>query len=512
MKNARPQIARALFLSFFSLTSVWIYANKVKVENVRLTNQNTTTDVKDIEFDISWENSWRTSATPGNHDACWVFAKYRLTSGTAWNHATLSVTDGDHSAPTGSTIDAVADGKGIFIYRDADGSGNNDWDNVQLNWAYGVDGLADIDSVEIAVFAIEMVNIPEGGFDLGDGNGVTSGVNAFELVGTENTAVAITDGLSAMIETDASTSLDDILVAQTGFYLDGDGGIDLTGDGDFDDPDENGNFPVGYNEMYCMKYEISQGQFVDFVNKLTTTQANVLISAEAVARQNISGSGNSWGTTSPNRPRDLGAYDLMSYLDWAALRPMTETEFEKICRGTTSAVANEYAWGTTSIHATAYTLGLDGTEQEEITNMGTGTGNASHSLTDDTINGPLRCGIFAAGSANNTREETGGTFYGVMEMSGNLSEIVVFLGDADGRAFDGSNGDGEIFSTGYADQSGWPGYDGTDNNLADGAMTIRGGDYSNSAVFLRISNRSAISAHPTTSGVNLYGGRGVRNP
>ena len=499
-----------LFMALLSITSTTL-ANNVKVENVRLRNQNTTTDEKEVEFDLSWENSWRTSAAPYNWDACWVFAKYRLTSASTWNHVTLSTTDGDHTAPTGSSIDAVGDGKGIFIFRNADGSGNNDWDNVRLLWDYGLDGLADSDSVEIAVFAIEMVYIPEGGFDLGDGNGASESLYAFELAGTENTRVPITNALSALIETDASTSYDDAQLASTGIYLDGDGGIDLDGDGDFADPNENGSFPVGYNAMYAMKYEISQGQYVDFVNKLDASQTSGLIAAESTARQNIAGSGNTWASSTPNRPKDLGMYDLWAYLDWAALRPMTETEYEKICRGTNSAITGEYAWGTTNLYASAYTLSLDGTEEEVITNLGSATGNASYNTTDGTLDGPLRCGVFAASSGNHTREETGGSFYGVMEMAGNLGEVVVFLGDPDGREFDGSNGDGMVAATGYANVAGWPGYDGLDNNQNDGGASVRGGHYDLSSNYMRVSDRFSGTAHPAT-GTNLYGGRGVRNP
>lgn len=500
-----------LGILLLSIASSIALANNVRVENVRLRNQNVVSDTKEVEFDLSWENSWRTSAAPSNYDACWVFAKYRLTSASTWNHLTLSTTDGDHTAPSGSAIDAVADGKGIFIFRNADGSGNNDWDDVRLQWTYAIDGLADSDSVEIAVFAIEMVYIPEGSFDLGDGNGSTESSNAFELVGTNNLAVTITNALSAQIETDASTIYDDTQLGSTGLYLDGDGGIDLNGDGDFADADENGSFPVGYNAMYCMKYEVSQGQYVDFVNKLDASQTSVLIAAESASRQNIAGSGNTWATSTPNRPKDLGIYDLWAYLDWAALRPMTETEFEKICRGSNAALTGEYVWGTTAIHASAYALSLDGTEEEVITNMGSGTGNASYTLTDDVLDGPLRCGIFAASSGNHTRVETGGTFYGVMEMGGNLAEVVVFLGDPDGRSFDGSNGDGEIAATGYANQAGWPSYDGLDNNFADQGATVRGGHHGLAATYMRISDRLFVNQHPTSGG-NVYGGRGVRNP
>jgi formylglycine-generating enzyme required for sulfatase activity len=495
----------------FCLSANMLLANNVTVENVSLTNQNSTTDVKDIQFDISWDNSWRTSAAPNNWDACWVFAKYRLTSGTVWSHATLSTTNADHNAPSGSTIDAVSDGKGVFIHRSADGSGNNNFDAVRINWDYGIDGLLDNDSVQICVFAIEMVNIPNGDFTLGDGNGTNESLYAFESATNNNTAVSITPALSELIETDGSGS-DDVQLRSTGLYLDGDGGIDLNGNGSFADAGDNANFPVGYNEIYCMKYEITQGQYAEFANKLNTGQAAAIIANHTDNRINISGSGTSWSSTTPNRAMDMGWYEFCAYLDWAALRPMTETEFEKIARGTNAAVYGEYPWGTTNLHAAAYTLNFDGTGSEAITNMGTTTGNANYNTTEGAKNGPLRSGIFAAGSANNTREETGGSYYGVMELSGNICEQVVFMGAAAGRAFDGSHGDGEVHSTGFANVSGWPAFDGADNNLNDGGFIPRGGDWNGPVTEMRTSDRTLIGTHPTTTGSDVYGGRGIRTP
>jgi len=494
------------YLAILFMASIqFALANNVKVENISLTNQNTTTDVKDIEFDISWENSWRTVAAPANWDACWIVAKYRVTTGSTWEHATLSSVDGDHTPTSGNTIKAVADGMGVYIYRDADGSGNNNFDNVRIRWDYGADGLVDEDSVEICVFAVEMIYIPDGNFELGDGDGTTTETtHAFELASSNNTPVSISTSLSATLETDASTTYDDAILGSTGIRLDGDGGIDEDNNGSVDHP----NFPVGYNAIYCMKYEISQGQYVEFVNKLTSGQAANLIAITSANRENISGSGSVWSSTTPDRPKGMNWFDLCAYLDWMALRPMTETEYEKICRGTTAATKGEYAWGNTSIYTTAYTLNFDGTSSEQISNMGTSTGNANYNSVDPS--GLVRCGIFAASSANNTREETGGTYYGVMEMSGNIYEQVVFLGDPDGRDFDGSNGDGEVHSSGYGNVAGWPGYDGaTDIDFNDNGFTIRGGYYSSSTTPLRVSDRTYVNNHVTTRS-SIYGGRGVR--
>ncbi len=89
-------------------------ANNVVVSNISLTGQNTTSDFTLVQFDITWENSWR---DPGNHDAAWVFVKYSTDGGGTWNHATLATSG--HTAPSGSTIDTPSDSMGVFIYRNA---------------------------------------------------------------------------------------------------------------------------------------------------------------------------------------------------------------------------------------------------------------------------------------------------------------------------------------------------------------------------------------------------------
>jgi hypothetical protein len=43
-----------------------------------------------------------------------------------------------------------------------------------------------------------------------------------------------------------------------------------------------------------------------------------------------------------------------------------------------------------------------------------------------------------------------------MEMTGNVFENVVSVGDTYSRAFDGLPGDGQISATGYPNQPGWP--------------------------------------------------------
>ena len=122
-----------LTINFVLLLCSGIFANNISTANVKLTGQNTTTHTTQVQFDISWENSWRTSSGPNNWDAAWVFVKYRVNSYGPWQHAYLNASG--HITPAGSTINVglltpgtgfnatTNPGMGTFIYRSANGSG-----------------------------------------------------------------------------------------------------------------------------------------------------------------------------------------------------------------------------------------------------------------------------------------------------------------------------------------------------------------------------------------------------
>jgi len=202
--------------------------------------------------------------------------------------------------------------------------------------------------------------------------------------------------------------------------------------------------------------------------------------------------------------------DLVAYLDWSGLRPISEFEFEKICRGPGAPVSGEYAWGTTNIKSSAsrYTVSNQGEDDEDITaNYETtaGTGNAMYSQVNPTANasfGPLRGCIFAANPSNSGRETSGASYYGVMEMSGNIWERPVVIGNATGRAFTGTHGDGSITAAGAANPTSWP------VGSATGAG-LRGGTWQTNASQLRVTDRYYGVCSDNTR-ANWAGGRGGR--
>ena len=244
---------------------------------------------------------------------------------------------------------------------------------------------------------------------------------------------------------------------------------------------------------------------------LTTTQAgNRFPDRNGSIRHTISSDGGSPPTYTagvPDRACNWISWaDGAAYADWSGLRPMTELEYEKASRGTLAPVADEYAWGTTNRHASAYSISTDGTPDATVSNPGSGTGNASYNVTDGLINGPLRVGIFAASFAPSSpsRQEAGATFYGVMEMSGNLKERPVTIGNSKGREFTGTHGDGVLTSSGEANVVTRP------PGATALGIGLRGGARDNAPSLLRVSNRSnaAFTVAPRFSG---YGFRAVRS-
>ena len=473
-----------------------VYANHIQAENVTITHSEPD-DWCRIKFDISWDNSWKDTT---NRDAAWVFVKYKK-SGGAWKHATLSDNSTKHIAPSGSTIDAPSGGKGIFIYRSSDDTGSVDWNNIFLRWNYGTDGISKTDTVKVKVFAIEMVYIPEGSFALHTG-GDGASANFEKADGTISSENALAEGAITWDRSESSWC-----GAGTS---DGSSGYNAA---------LVANYPKGYKAIYCMKYEISQGQYADFLSLLTDAQDNNRYPGRnGNYRHTITGTYGSYSASVPDRACNyLNWADGLACADWAGLRPMTELEFEKICRGSESA-GTDYAWGSTTI--TAATT-ISGTENgtETITNS-----NANCCYNDiafmggDGGKGPLRCGIFATGSS--TRQQSGASYYGVMEMSGNLWERCITVAkycwnnstwnnETGAGSFDGQHGDGSFTGTGFADVTNWPSPTVTSGSTALGAG-VRGGSWYHGSWAGRVSDRdSAASAYAARD--STYGFRCVRS-
>ena len=475
-----------LLLLFTIISSTVSFANNLAISNVSLTGQNTTSHYSLVNFDISWDNSWRVSTGPSNWDAVWVFVKYRIKTQTTWNHATLNWVDGTgsgdgHTEPANTDINSSNDNGsngayGVFIHRDAVMvQGSVSYSGVELRWDYGVDGLSDADSVEVCVFGIEMVYVAQGSFELGSGG--SESVAFYKYPTTTNT-YTVSSEAAFPVGTTAGN-----LYYPSSFTDDQSGPILAA-------------FPKGYNAFYCMKYEITQEQYAEFLNKLTAAQdGNRFPNQNGNYRHAITGSAGSRTTSNPYVACNyLSWADIAAYLDWVALRPMTELEYEKACRGIVSPVANEYAWGSTAV------TGATGISNAGLTNETASNAGANCVYNNAAgVQGPMRAGCLGQGV--NTRVGVGASYYGIMELSGNLWERPVTIGNPIGRAFTGVNGDGVLDVNGDANTANWP------NTSATGAG-FRGG-YWNSGAYLNVSNRALASSTNGTRNKS-FGGRGCR--
>jgi formylglycine-generating enzyme required for sulfatase activity len=486
--NMKKQLLTFIFAICISLTS---FANGISVTSVSASGSNVT-------FTLAWNNSWHAGATtPANWDAAWVFIKYQNCTDNAWNHGTINASG---NSITGSTlqIDQVADAKGVFVRRIAQGSGNVSA-SVTLSLASLPPG-----TVNFKVFAIEMVNVPQGSYALGDATAINAPFT--EQAITAETALAANLLISGSALLPAA-------------------------------------FPKGFNAFYCMKYEVSAQQYVDFLNSLTYNQqlnraggsaatifpsqpAGTLNAVGQHSRIEIKTPGIDYGANATSQPavyaceRDndgvydeanadglymgcgyLSYEDVMSYLDWAALRPMTEMEFEKACRGGINRLAGEYAWGSVAIRPAGASGVINAGADNEASNDMIANGN----IGDGYIARPVRGG-FAAG-ASSTRQTSGATHYGIMEMSGSVWEYCVAAVGTNPITFTGGLGDGSLDVNGKYNVANWL------SSLT--SRTARGGGYPYYSGYVNyyffVGNRSQINFDTNlTTRTAEFGGRGVR--
>lgn len=493
--SRRKKILAGFILGVLLLAGPSLRANNLQFTNLQVVNVNVGGGYAQLQFNVSWDNSWRDAA---NWDATWVFFKFRPAgSSGAWQHASLNLTG--HALPAGATAEIPADGKGAFLYRSAVGSGTTSFSNVRLRWNYGVDGLASVTNVEVKALGIEMVYVPAGGFAVGDGQADPAQLYGNFEAGTTGAPFSITSENALTLGGGGVGSLGNN--NRVNQFANGLGGatVDCANDGclggsgdDFNDVVTQtlpAAFPKGFQAFYGMKYELSQRQFVDMLNCLTPAQQNAYLAQTgtyfyfgslADNRYGIDLTGGAYSTSAPYVPMIFCDWiKAAAYADWAALRPMTELEFEKACRGFANPVTNEYAWGNAN---------LDLSDDLSLNNFGQASEGIAAGYTSDGVAGNAwvragsqvmstvaRVGIFAAHAANTGRVASGSSVWGMMEMSGNAWERAVSVGHPEGRKFTGLHGDGVLDANGLANVTNWPGtFNGT-SVMANVGVGYRGG-------------------------------------
>ncbi|MBU3744645.1 MAG: hypothetical protein FGM61_08900, partial [Sediminibacterium sp.] len=261
MKRLRLHIVTSLivFLGF----SIVSYANNIVVSSISLTGRNTSTQSVRVQFNLSWDNSWRTTSAPFNWDAAWVFVKYKIGTTGDWKHATL--------ATSGHTIPSIAsttqnDAAGLFIYSSTSTTSPGTFNPtaIQLIWNYGSDGVSSDAKITVRVYAMEMVYHPPGGFQVGSG-----AINNGEFRRANDVTASAPASTFTITGTNPTLQGNSSAASPTNLGAYNNTSTDLTGTGT---ASLATGFPTGFNSFYAMKYEISQQQYVDFLNTLTYTQ------------------------------------------------------------------------------------------------------------------------------------------------------------------------------------------------------------------------------------------------
>lgn len=417
-----------------------------------------------------------------------------------WEHARLNNTG--NIAPTGASIqvglvdetntynNSSNPAVGAFIYRSSAGTGNNLFTSAGVRWNYASQGVSDTATVAVRVFASEMVLVPQGSYYLGSG-----GLNTGEFYTAPTTTSTYLVNSESPITVGSLAG--NLYYASTTYGGDRNGPVPAA-------------FPKGFSAFYMLKYELSQQGYVEFLNALNSDVSSNRYPGKSSWRHAITVTGGVYSTSNPFIACSyLSWADGSAWLDWAGLRPFTELEFEKACRGVALPIPDECAWGTSTAFLGDYTLSNIGTSNEGIaSNYSTSAGNSWNASTVGTAGGPVRCNIFSSNAANTGRVTSGSSYYGIMELSGNLYERVVVIGNSAGRSFTGVHGNGSLSSSANQDVVNWPLGDGSANDAL--GTGFRGGHWQSGDALSRVSTRSQAVLTNSTRQMNV-GIRGVRS-
>jgi formylglycine-generating enzyme required for sulfatase activity len=537
-------LQRLLLPAIFCWMALGTNANNLTITGLSVAQTGSTGGT--VTFTVGWNNCWNlgTVAAPNNWDAVWLFVKFRncnASPAVPFTHGTLtysgstipsvyqamtSLPQASYYSANGSTVisGSLDDPNGIMLVPTTSGTQSSVSGTVTL----AVSNLpSNASTVTVEVVGIEMVYVPQGPFYLGDGS--TNGSYCHFCASTTGVSSAL---IAAANETSTSSY----------YYVNGTGST-----GSAYASSVPAAWPKGYYSFYCMKYEITEDLYTQFLNTIGSSNAATHWIANSGSNRNAASQVNSYtfANSRPYRAQNwLSWSDWEAVLDWACLRPMTELEFEKACRGGSSTVGNgaeqnEYPWQNTSIvPATTFSGTENGTET--FTNAGANcvVANYSNYTNGDGGQGPVRAGIFA--TSTSTQQSSGATYYGIMEMGGDLREFVVQMNaTATADTFtrvvgDGIlatvNGPGNLSVIGDANAATWPAPEGAagTNGIGTQCYGQRGGDwYSGSndygaSSYDPVQTSSRYNCYVSTLGQYNYayyfgqgrgpinGGRGVR--
>ncbi len=428
-----------------------MWANNIRI---KLNGYNATT--KQLNITIAWDNSWH-DGSGQFRDAAWLFVKYKDVTNPEWQHAILANPTGagvlatDTLNSPGVRFDVLGRNASVapnpvgsrgYIVRRQKSSTVATQNNPEYAGVYNVAMTINATLVlptgvvlanpEFRVYALEMVDIPAGAFWAGDGT-------SFSYVR------ANASHQPKQISTEAA------------FQFSSDIGYTVN---------VQAAFPKGTYEYFTMKYELSNEAFAEYLNTLTRSQQNAVVGiayfstlatgnfvlpktivTASVSSENTpaafgcdANSNNILNELNDGQNKGFGCFNhgqMSAYLDWAALRPLTGYEYEKACRGPLYPIAGEYAWGSAVVTPVSINVDVNGPSESTSAQV-----DGPISMNGGYYNSSIRNGCYAKAVGSN-RVNSGGSYFGVMELSNGYHELHIGYGYATTwTGFTGALGDG----------------------------------------------------------------------
>ncbi|MFG0306852.1 MAG: formylglycine-generating enzyme family protein [Phycisphaerales bacterium JB040] len=388
-----------------------------------------------LELAPTWEGAWRDEL---NHDALWIIVR---ASAGASGHRPLRIAESDarHDDASAGPLEAVVspDAVGVFLRFAAHARGTA---SGSLSLRLTPDSLAWLETLpdpQLTAHAVEMVYVPAGEFWIGDVSERSLGYSSFFRSDGQGRP-------AGRFRIDSESPID--IGPGSLLYDPGKGGpAQYRGDARGPIP---GPFPKGTEAFYVMKREPTQGLYAEYLNELSPEARRQRRPDVAPGYREGRGTitlnrRNRFEAARPELPLNFTTWDDgMGLLDWLGLRPMTELEFAKACRGSDDTPADDYPWGTAS--------------KDTLERVRDDAGDLVE---------PDRSSAHPA-----DRVPLGASPYGIEDLGGSLWERCVTVGHPLGRAFTGTHGDGEVTPLGLATNQDWP-------NGSDGGIGYRGGGH-----------------------------------
>ena len=409
--------------------------NQAYSNNLQITNVTYDAGANTLNFDISWDNAFRVNS--GWTDHIYIFAKYKNSNGSTWESVFLEGSGHSDDEPSmfvssaGGSIVIDGDYFGIEVGHLSSFSSGTQGGNCTVLLSENMDFF----NPSFRVFGIEFISTNYSSvyvdYYVGDG----SSANRFHK-GDDTTQAYFWDYIGSNANV-------------------GNGPYDINTTHPSGIPVSTINLSIFRAPKSIMKYEISQIQYVQFLNCLNREAQNnrvetdisgnavsdvyVMSGTPTVMNRNgircdasipnggpvtfycdLNGNGvpNEYDDGQNIAMNHLSGADFYAFLDWAGMQPMNEIEYEEICRGSNNWVPNEFAWGSSAYNeANPINDNTYGSPDEKL--------NGSISGPIGNANSPMRCGTPATATTN--RLTSGASAYGIMELSGNVPELYIAL-------------------------------------------------------------------------------------